>query len=428
MLRNRLSDLGLFINRTLVYGALTAIIIGLYVLMVGSLGIIFELETGNLTVSLLVTGLIAVGFQPLRIRLQRGINRLMYGDRDDPYAILSRLGQRLEATFAPEEVLPAIVETIAQALKLPHAAISLKEDDEFVVTAAYGPPQDDLSIWPLVYQAETIGQLLLAPRLPGEPFTPADRRVIASIAHQAGIAAHSVCLTIDLQRSRQQLIATREEERRRLQRDLHDGLGPTLASLALKLDAARNLLPHDPMAASNLLLDLKNQTQATISNIRRLVYGLRPPALNQLGLISAIREYAASYHGLNGLRISIEAPSALPVLPAAVEVAAYRIVQEALTNVASHAQAQMCLIRLRFNGALYLEICDDGLGLPGDMGMPGIGLTSMRERAAELGGSCFIESNQTGGVCIRARLPLRRATNRPAHAITKTMAQIRKEP
>lgn len=405
-----LFDPGLVINRTLVYGTLTAIIIGIYVLVVGYLGILFEKETGNLTISLLATGLIGVLIQPLRIHLQRGVNRLMYGERDDPYAVLSRLGQRLEATLAPEAVLPTIVETVAQTLKLPYVAIALKQDNEFIVAAAYGSPQNDLATLPLVYQGETIGQLLVAARPPGELFVPAaDWRLLQGLAHQAGIAAHGVRLTIDLQRSRQQLVAAREEERRRLQRDLHDGLGPVLASLTLKLDAARNLLAHDPTTAGTLLLELKNQTQATIGDIRRLVYGLRPPELNQLGLISAIREYAASYQGLNGLRISVKAPERLPPLPAAVEVAAYRIVQEALTNVVSHAHARTCVICLQLNAMLYLEIRDDGFGVPAHC-RAGVGLTSMRERAAELGGTCVIEAHPAGGACVRAYLPLRNLT------------------
>jgi signal transduction histidine kinase len=401
----RLFDPGLVINRALVYGVLTTIVVGIYILVVGGLGIIFEIETGSLTISLLATVLVGVLFQPLRIHLQQGVNRLMYGEQDDPYTVLSALGRRLEATLAPEAVLPTIVETVAQALKLPYVAITLKQDKEFVIAAAYGSSQNDLVTLPLAYQGEIIGQLLLAARSPGKLFVPADWRLLEGIAQQVGFAAHDVHLTIDLQRSREQLVTAREEERRRLQRDLHDGLGPALAAFMLKLDAARNLLKHDPVAADALLLELKNQTQLTISDIRRLVYGLRPPVLNQLGLISAIREHAASYQDLNGLRISIEAPRHLPPLPAAVEVVAYRIVQEALTNVAAHARAHTCQIRLMFNNSLYLDIRDDGLGLPKDC-RPGVGLTSMAERAAELGGRCFVESAPTGGAHVRAYLPI----------------------
>jgi len=406
IVRHRLFDIELIINRALVYGALTASVVGTYALIVGVAGELFH-QSGSLSLSLLATGLIAVLFQPLRERLQRAVNRLMYGERDDPYAVLSHLGQRLEATLAPEAVLPTLVESIAQALKLPYVAIALKHvsANQAEIAAAYGLLTGPAIRLPLTYQTEIIGELLIAPRAPGEAFTPPEQRLLADIAHQAGVAAHAVRLTADLQRSRERLVTAREEERRRLRRDLHDGLGPALASLTLKLDAARNLLARDPAATEALLLELKTQTQTAIADIRRLVYDLRPPALDELGLVSALREYAARDVSVNGLRVSVEAPEHLPALPAAVEVAAYRIALEALTNVAHHAQAHQCVIRLLLADALQLEIIDDGLGLPADR-PAGVGLHSMRERAAELGGTCAIGPGLGGGTRVVARLPL----------------------
>jgi len=413
ILRYRLWDIDVLINRTLVYAALSASVVGLYVLVVGFLGELFR-TSGNLAISVLATGLVALLFQPLRSRLQHGVNRLMYGERDDPYAVLSRLGQRLEATLAPEAILPTIVATVKESLKLPYAAIALKhaDADEFAVAAASGIPVDDVLRLPLVYQNETVGQLLLAPRAPGEAFSIADKRLLDDLAHQAGVAVHAVRLTTDLQRlaadlqrSRESLVTTREEERRRLRRDLHDGLGPTLASLAQRLDTARILVPRDPEAAVALLGDLQAQVKSTITDIRRLVYALRPPALDELGLVSAIREHAAHYNESNSLRVSLEAPEPVPPLSAAVEVAAYRIVLEALTNVARHAHAQTCRIRLLLADGLCLEITDDGDGLPTDC-RTGVGLTAMRERAVELGGECRIESGPMRGTRVWARLPL----------------------
>ncbi|HAE83322.1 MAG TPA: hypothetical protein DCK85_08025, partial [Ktedonobacter sp.] len=214
MLRSRLWDIDVLINRTLVYGTLTAIVVGVYVLVVSILSTLLH-TFGDFPIALLATGLIAVLFQPLRARLQRMINRLMYGERDEPYAVLSHLGRRLEATLAPEAILPTIVETTARALKLPYAAIALKQGDEFITAASYGLSQDNPFILPLVYHTETIGQLRLSPRAPGEAFTAADRRLLEDIAHQAGVAAQAVRLTTDLQRSRERLVSTREEERRR---------------------------------------------------------------------------------------------------------------------------------------------------------------------------------------------------------------------
>jgi signal transduction histidine kinase len=406
ILRYRLWDIDIIINRTLVYGTLIVIVTGLYIILVGMVGVLFQ-SVGNSFLMILATGLIAVLFQPLRDRLQRGVNRLMYGERDDPYAVLSRLSQRLAATLAPEAVLPTIVETVKESLNLPYAAIALKQGKAFAVAASFGTPVNDTLRLPLVYQNETVGQLILAPRAPGETFSPADRQLLDDLAREAGVAVHAVRLTTDLQHSRARLVTTREEERRRLRRDLHDGLGPTLASLAQRLDTARILVPRDPNAAVALLGDLTAQVKTTITDIRRLVYALRPPALDELGLVSALREHAAHYNESNGLSVSMEAPERLPPLPAAVEVAAYRIVLEALTNVARHAHARTCHIHLELREAqvLYLEVTDDGGGLPKDY-HAGVGLTSMRERAMELGGECRIEPGPTHGMRVVAWLPL----------------------
>jgi len=254
--------------------------------------------------------------------------------------------------------------------------------------------------------------LLLAPRAPGESFSSADRRLLDDLAREAGVAIYAVRLTTnlqrmteDLQRSREHLVNTREEERRRIRRDLHDGLGPTLASLSQLIDTARILVKRDPDAVVTLLGDVKDQIKLTITDIRRLVYALRPPVLDELGLVSAISEHIGRYNQPNGLEVLINAPDRLPLLPAAVEVAAYHIALEAVTNVARHAQARNCRIRLSLESGLCLEITDDGDGLPADF-HAGVGLTSMRERAAELGGEFKIESRPAHGTRVWVRLPL----------------------
>jgi two-component system NarL family sensor kinase len=403
ILRHHLYNIDLLINRTLVYGALSAGVVGLYVLLVGALGALFQ-ASGNPLVALLATGLAALLVQPLRARLQRAVNRLMYGERDDPYAVLSGLSQQLKTTIAPGAVLPRIAQTVAQALKLPYVALALQQGERLEVAAAYGQPAGESLALPLVYQGEPVGQLHVTTRAANEPFTPAERRLLDDIALQAGVAAHAVRLTADLQRSRERLVAAREEERRRLHRDLHDGLGPQLASLTLTIAAARELLRHDVDAVDTLLQELAAHTHAAVADVRRVVYDLRPPALDDLGLVLALREQGARY-GRAGLAITVDAPERLPPLPAAVEVAAYRIVQEALTNVVRHARAHRCIVRLNLDNALWVEIQDDGVGLP-QGGRAGVGLSSMRERAAELGGVCQVESWPGRGTRIRAQLPL----------------------
>jgi two-component system NarL family sensor kinase len=411
ILRYRLWDIDIVINRTLVYGSLTALVVAIYIGIVGSLGTLLQ-AGGSLPVSLLATGIVAISFQPLRERLQRGVNRLMFGERDDPYAVLGRLSERLEVVIASQSVLPTIVETVVDALKLPYAAITLKDGRHFQTAAEYtraSVPErryrGEMEILPLVYQTETIGQMILAPRAPGEAFSHTDRRLLEAIARQAGVAAYNVRLTQDLQRSRERLVTTREEERRRLRRDLHDGLGPALASMSFKLDAVHNLAERDPSAVKKMAAELKTQMQGALADIRRIAYDLRPPALDELGLVGALKEQIASYNQVQGLQITLEAPESPPPLPAAVEVAAYRIALEAMTNVSRHAGARHCYVRLSLCDDLCLEVTDDGGGLPNAVRV-GVGLTSMRERAEELGGMCVAQTLPEGGTGVTARLPL----------------------
>jgi signal transduction histidine kinase len=404
--RYRLYDIDVVINRSLVYGGLTAGVVGLYVGTVTLLAQLFE-RTGWGT-SLVAAAVVAVVFQPLRERLQHGVNRLMYGDRDDPYVALSRLGRRLEASIPAGQVLAQVTETVAQALRLPYTAVELPRDAGFQPAASFGRAVTDLVHLPLVYQGETVGRLVVGLRAPGEAFSHADMRLLQDLAREAGAAAHAVRLTSDLQRSRERLVVAREEERRRLRRDLHDGLGPALAGMALQLETIRGLLRDDPEAADALLAKLKDETQDGLAGIRRIVYGLRPPALDELGLVAALGEDSARFSSAGpGPLVSIEAPADLPPLPAAVEVAAYRIAREAMTNAARHSGASTCTVRIALHAGLDLEISDDGRGLPPDF-HPGVGVNSMRERAQELGGRFSIDDAAPTGTTVRAHLPLER--------------------
>jgi signal transduction histidine kinase len=405
ILRYRLYSIDLIINRTLVYLALSACIIGIYVFVVGWLGNVFH-TGGNLLFSLLATAVVAVLFQPLRERIQRGVNRLLFGERDEPYAVLSRLGRRLEDTLVPDAVLITITDTVREALRLPYSAIALGDGPSWSIVVASGAPVSHPVRVPLLYQHEPVGDLLLGPRAPGEEFSPADRRLLDDLARQAGIAVHAVQLTHDLQLARERLVGAREEERRRLRRDLHDGLGSQLAALNLQAGAVRRLIDSDPEAAQAEVAELRSQLQAAIASIRTLVHGLRPPAIDELGLLLALRERARQYSDA-GLVVDTVLPQALPTLPAAVEVAVYRITEEALVNVVRHAQARWCSVRLRVEDGIHLHIEDDGIGIT-PSARAGVGMLSMRERAEELGGRCVIEPRQGGGTRVSVALPFSR--------------------
>jgi signal transduction histidine kinase len=406
ILRYHLFDIDIILNRTLVYGGLTAGVIGLYTLVVGGVGRLIQGQ-GDVALSLFATGLIAVLFNPLRNRLQRFVNRLLYGDRDDPYKVLSNLSGRMQGILEPSKLLPTMTETIANVLKLPYTAIALGQNGNMQIVASHGTPKSESVALPLAYQGETVGELRLEPRA-GETFKTPELNLLKTIAQQASVAAYTVEQNLDLQHSREALVTAREEERLRIRRDLHDGLGPELASLTLKLDATRNVLKNDTNKAEALLLELKQQTQDAIASIRRLVYALRPPALDELGLEGALREQARSYdHVLN---IELKTIGDLTNLPAATEVACYRIAQEALTNIVRHSKAKYCTILLHAADKLSIDVQDDGVGLP-EQYRAGVGLRSMRERAEELGGTFTITSSEKG-TRLLATLPLTTETRK----------------
>lgn len=404
VLRYRLFDIDLIINRTLVYIPLTILVIGSYVVIVGSLGALFQARS-SLLISLAATGVIAVLFQPMRDRLQRTVNRKLYGDRDEPYRVLSQLGQRLGGASKPGEILQAIVDTVARTLKLPYVAVSMSGEIEVEQSSGSARPEGEMIELPLRYRNRLVGHLRCGQRSPDEPFSEAEANLLQDIANQVAVAVYALQLSADLQRSRERIVSAREEERRRLRRDLHDGLGPQLASLGLKIDAARNQIEHDPLQATEILGDLRWEVKDAIADIRRLVYDLRPPVLDELGLTGALRASAVAQLSPAGSEVTVEGPERIPHLPAAVEVAAYRIGQEAVTNVARHARAKHCTVRLQIESDLQMEIRDDGEGLP-ELIKAGVGLTSMEERASELGGRFVIEGIQTGGTRVFVQFPL----------------------
>jgi len=343
--------------------------------------------------------------------LRAGVDDLLNDQQDKTAALVAKVHSDLAATTSPRALLPTVTAAIAQTLKLPYVAIATGESDA-PLESAFGvaPPESIIQHIPLRYQETTIGELHVAARRPGEPLSPADLKVLGDLAQQVGITLYAARMTADLQRSRARLVTAREEERRRIRRDLHDGLGPTLANFAMRLEQARDSLPPGAEESAALLAALTAEAQSTIQDVRRLVYQLRPPDLDEYGLVSALREYL---HRVTpkGTAITLAAPEAAPALPAAVEVAAYRIVQEAVNNAVKHANAGAITVTLALlqtgeqPSSLRVEISDNGVGLP--PGHPvGIGLHSMKERAEELGGAFLIRAGEEGGTLVAAQLPI----------------------
>jgi signal transduction histidine kinase len=422
ILRHHLWEIDLVLNRAFVYGGLTAAIMALYALIVGGLSALFHAQ-GNAVIGYLGAICVALLFQPLRERLQRGVNRLMFGQRDEPYMVLARFGRQLEITPTSATLLPTITATIKDTLKLPMVDIEVNNstgalrDDHAQRSVSrsteHSLPRnvpEGLMTFPLFYQNEPVGRLTVAPREGETTLSATDRRLLEDLARQAGVAVHAARVTAELQQARERLVTAREEERRRLRRDLHDGLGPTLAALTAQAEAARDLVPIHPEQSIVLLTDMAVQAQAATADIRRLVYNLRPPALDDLGLVCAIQAQAQRAYQTSGLTVRVQA-GAIPPLPAAVEVAVYRIVQEALANVVRHAGAQECWVAIDITGErLSVAIVDDGRGLPPTV-EAGVGLTSMRERAEELGGTWRLTANNPG-TRVTAHLPLTQLADR----------------
>lgn len=404
MLRRGLYGIERLAGRTVVYALLTVCVAGLYVLIVGGVSLLLR-PSSNALVALLATGTVAVVFQPLRDALQRGVNQLLYGRRDEPYQVLELLGQRLAGALAARDMLPTVAATVRDALRLPYVAVTRDDWEGEALVSVSGELTPGAEAFPLVVQHERIGQLIVAPRAPGEPFSAHERRLLATLAQHISIAVHAARLTDDLQRSRERLVTAREEERRRLQRDLHDELGPNLASMSMQLDAARALLASDPAAGEALLAEVQAQLREAVGAVRQIVHQLRPPILDQLGLRGAITECALRVERGAGIQVRLELPESLPPVSAAVEAAAYYIVAEALNNAARHARARRCTVRVRADRQLWVEVSDDGVGLPAQA-PAGVGLRSMRERALEVGGTWQVASAAGGGATVRAGLPL----------------------
>ena len=415
VLRYRLYEIDVLLSRAVLYGLLTAGVAAGYVGVVAVARVVFGVNDRSLVVQVIATAVAAAALFPLRDRVQRRVDRLFYGDRGVPYEALARLGRRVEESADTESALNSVVKTIADSLRLPYVALELRIGDGWRQAAAYGRGlPSEVTAFPLISQKETVGRLVVGTRSRGERLGPDDERLLADLARQAGPATHAVALRQALEASRAGLVTAQEEERRRLRRDLHDGLGPTLAGLTLGLDTARARSAGQP-ELQELLGRLKAETQRAVTDVRRIVYGLRPPTLDEFGLAGSLREEVARLrHEVPALTVTLDASDEdLAELPAAVEVACYRIVTEALTNVTKHAHANRCSVRIHLNHGLDVEVSDDGVGLP-EGWRTGVGIASMRERVTELGGKLAIEPCLPHGTRITAHLPAKETARLPA--------------
>lgn len=409
MLVGNLFDVDAVISRTLVYGTLSVVVTAGYLGIVGVFGVLVGRQHQRIA-PLIAATVVAVLFGPLRSWLQVRVRRVVYGLRAEPYAALSELGRQLATSTREEDVPTRLVSTIRRSMRAPYVAVAVGDEAGFPIAAESGAPTSQRLTLPLMHRSEQVGTLLVGYDA-RHPLSPADRALLADLCSQAGGAIHSVQLMASLRQAatqlqlvREELVLSREESRRRLRRDLHDGLAPTLAAAGLIAETAAELAEREPAKSGRLLAELQGTLKAAVSDIRAIVDDLRPPALDELGLVQALRERTSDF--AEAIIVEVGGPDTLPPLPAAVEVAAFRICQEALMNVLKHSGASKAWVTISVGDGLDLGIEDDGSGLD-DRGPGGVGLASMHERAAELGGRCSIADSPTGGTRVSVWLPLR---------------------
>lgn len=391
-------------RRVLEWAVLASGIVAVYTGLVAGLG---RLIGGSGPTWLLVgaTGAIALALEPARRSVRHLVDRLVYGDRDDPLAVVQRIVDHLGADEG-DDLLPALVANLQAELRLDAVAIDLRRDDGWQPAAAIGPPTAHRRVVPLTHRGEVAGRLVVGWR-DGPSLRDRDQRILEQVAGPLSLAVGWVRLADDLRRSSVAIVSAREEERRRLRRDLHDGLGPSLTGVSLGLRTAVRQLGRVPdpaivAPARGLLERVADEVDTSVGELKRIVRDLRPTALDQLGLLDAVAEFT---RGLgHDVEIHLALPAQPPVLPAAVEVATYRIVTEAVTNVVRHARAARCWLTIEAGRNVVIDVVDDGVGI-GPHDERGVGLTAMQERAAELGGSVHVLANRPRGTRVHVMLP-----------------------
>jgi signal transduction histidine kinase len=372
-----------------------------------ALAVLSEVLDGRVAernVLLAVLVLSAVGYAPLRRRLTALARRLARGDRDHPYGAVAGLAASLETAGDEDAQLTAVARSVAAAFGVSYVAVEVDRPDGERVVATRGTRPAEVRALPIRYRDETVGRLVLPARGLRTRLSRRDERLLGDLVRQAATFARTRRLAAELQHNRERLVVAREEERRRIRHDLHDELAPTLGGIVFGVDSALLLVDRDPDAARDRIAETTAHLTGVVAHVRRLVHDLRPPALDDLGLVGALRQHAST------LSVPTEVVAELDdehPLPAAVEVAGYRIAVGALDNVVRHASAGSAAVTLSGTGsALVVEVRDDGVGIPPEV-EAGHGLTGLRERAAELGGHVEVTCPPEGGTRVRATIPVR---------------------
>lgn len=394
ILREGLLDIRVVVSRTLVYGLLIGLVVALYAGLVAALTAVVPAEADR-TVAVVAAVVVALVFNPLRVLLQRAISRAFFGNRDDPAIAARRVSSGLD------DRIDDVLEGLRASLRLPRLAVTSR-DGAVIAEAGAVPDGAVEESLPLDRRADmdAANRLVVTLRAGEQRLHPADARVIELVRGPIALLLHARALTEDLRRARVQTVEARELERARLYRELHDGLGPALTGSVMRMDAAANVIAADPARARAVLEAARRDTAAALEELRGLVYGLRPLALNGRGLVAALREQEAADTVPS---VSVVADDDLPDVSPAIEVAAYRVATEGIANARRHSDARHVRVELAArDGALEVTVVDDGT--PPQMHTPGVGIRSILERAEELGGTASVGPSP-GGWSVSATFP-----------------------
>lgn len=399
VLRYRALGIDVVVRRTLLYATLTGLVAVVFVGIVAGLAQLIPSGPGP---QIIAASVIAVGLAPARERIQSIIDRLLYGERSDPFAALERLGAPMDRSASNDVLLNNVVAAVGEGLLLP--AVTLRSSAGSVLASWGAPDATSSTAVPLRFGGHDLGSLTVAPRRGEVDLTRADRRLLDALAPLIAAVVQSSELARDLVAERNRVVEATQSERARLRQELHDGLGPSLTGIGLGLEAAQGApLAQDPRTAE-LLERLRHEVSSSLEEIRRIIDDLRPTVLDDHDLLTALRQRGERVTSAAGVAVHVDAPSALPELSPEVETAAFRIADEALTNVVRHANATRCSVRLSVGDSLRLVVSDDGVGV-GNGRVGGVGLASMRQRAERIGGR-FSLSSAAGGTEVVAELPL----------------------
>ena len=413
VLRHRVFGIDTMLERALAYSMLTGLLLGLYVALVAVSDVLF----GRSFPAVAAVG-VALLALPIRDGLGRATTRFVFGDRDRPQDVVEAVAQRAAEAGPPEEMLSDVLEEIAARLRLRHLVVRTTGQRE--VLAGGGPhpadpaPGDGPPAGPdvgdrgavvldLVHRGRTVGVLEAGARRGEDHLQQADVDALGRLAPQIAGVVDAAATTAALRTSRDRLVQVREEERRRLRRDLHDGLGPGLTGIALTIDAARNTISSDPDRADALLESARSELTDALTEVRRVVDGLSSARTRRPG---PCRIDPPARQRFPAVSVTVSDDGTMDALSAAAEVAAYRIATEALTNTARHSHAQHAEVILRTNGSFEVEITDDGTATA--QWDPGVGLSSMCDRAEEVGGTVTAGPLPEGGGRVLARFPVTR--------------------